>query len=321
MLSALICHFNFVCQHDLLFKKLNISDGPRRESLGDSETFDVSDKWRPFRIKFNYDFMDGKKEYPLRCDRVGQVLDSGFRCEKENVLTDAQRNALKQTIDNVIKFLQNTIKVKSLRFPIKVSNLEDYGDFDEIVFNDADLGIVATSIALDSTNSIIAAAAPRVFIKPSYRPYIGVMYFNPRFVPEKPCDYTDFESKFFYTVLHELTHAIGFLSSAYWSFHPYEQEDKLYITSTCQLTKYNKKYNFLVTPYAHLYAKKRFGVDKFYGDKNKSCPAGIELEDQGGQTTAGSHLENELIILNIWLDLFLMLMRHFKSLVMQQWLF
>ena len=48
---------------------------------------------------------------------------------------------------------------------------------------------------------------------------------------------------------------------------------------------------FLTTPYAHIFAKNRYGVDKFIGDNGAECPAGIELENGGGDKTAFSHLE------------------------------
>ncbi|EAX96018.1 GP63-like [Trichomonas vaginalis G3] len=206
-------------------------------------------------------------------------------------MTEAKIKVVEQTVDNVIKFFQNTIKVKSVQNSITVTNIPDLGSFPEMVFDDTDLAIVASSAAYGEGNPIIAAAGPRFVLKPSYRPYIGVMFFNPRFVPEKPSNISDFDNKFFYIIVHELSHALGFLQAMYPYFHPYEDEDNYYSTLTCSLRKFGKKFTFLVTPYSHLYAKKRFGVDKFYGDSGKSCPAGIELEDQGGDGTSMSHLE------------------------------
>ena len=74
------------------------------------------------------------------------------------------------------------------------------------------------------------------------------------------------------------------------SYHPYESIE-FYKNPVCKLTKYGKNYSFLVTPYAHIYAKKRFGVETFIGDNEQSCPSGIELEDEGSDASAGSHLE------------------------------
>ncbi|EAY20145.1 GP63-like [Trichomonas vaginalis G3] len=92
------------------------------------------------------------------------------------------------------------------------------------------------------------------------------------------------------TILHELTHTLGFALNFFEKYHPPESTE-VYKDPVCKLTKYKKNYLFLVTPNAHVYAKKRFGVETFIGDNGTSCPAGIEMEDGGSIGTAGSHLE------------------------------
>ncbi|EAY02379.1 GP63-like [Trichomonas vaginalis G3] len=117
-----------------------------------------------------------------------------------------------------------------------------------------------------------------------------MIVFNPRATPEKVVNETDWDNNFYMTILHELTHALGFGDTLFKDYHPYENPEP-HKNPVCKLTKFGRDYTFLVTPYSHIFAKKRFGVETFIGDNNTNCPAGIELEDGGSSGTAGSHLE------------------------------
>ncbi|EAX96019.1 GP63-like [Trichomonas vaginalis G3] len=161
-------------------------------------------------------------------------------------------------------------------------------------FPDTDFALVATSYVHEDGSSEIAAAGSRDFIDSTFRPILGMVRFNPAFVPSTPSNLTDYDNNFFSTVLHELTHALGFMYPLFEHYHPINSTTPYGNNALCSFTKYGRKFTFLVTPYCHLFAKKRFGVETFYGDNGAKCPSGIELEDQGSSSTAGSHLEKRV---------------------------
>ncbi|EAX96020.1 GP63-like [Trichomonas vaginalis G3] len=290
MFLPLLC---FICRHDEINEKINFNFKNRKAQY----IFPHSDKWRPIRIKFNYDFLDGKLRSPTSCYKVGEEIkinNKPYKCQQSDILTKEQINAIKVTNDNVIKFVQNTIKVQSLLEPIKVSSLPFLGDFPEMEFEDTDFAIIASTEIEEDPSGTIAAAVVREFLSDSYRPFIAATTYNPAYVPSVPCNITDFNNMYFITLLHELTHALGFMSALFKHFHPINSSTEYGEKALCSFTKYGKHFSFLVTPYAHLFAKKRFGVETFYGDNGATCPSGLELEDFGGSGTAGSHLKRRV---------------------------
>lgn len=246
----------------------------------------ISSKWRPIRITLNYDIIEGKEYDPMSCKRVGQQINDPYEgniiCEEQDIINKKQILAIKGTINNVVRFLTNAIKVQSLLEPI----ITEYNNVTRI-YNDTDFVI---NVSYKFSHTFAAAATVDQIDEIYSRPIIGMIYFNPRETPNEVVNENDWNNGLFYTVLHEITHALGFSSNLYEFYHPHENPET-YKNITCQISKYGITYTFLITPHAHIFAKKRFGVETFIGDNGTSCPSGIELEDGGSVGTAGSHLE------------------------------
>ncbi|EAX96777.1 GP63-like [Trichomonas vaginalis G3] len=90
-------------------------------------------------------------------------------------------------------------------------------------------------------------------------------------------------------LFHELMHTLVQVYTS--TFHPYNSTEYYSENQTfCSMTKYGKKFKFLITPYAHIFALKHYGVEVFEGDDN-NCTSGIEIELSGGSGTSGSHVD------------------------------
>ncbi|EAY11996.1 GP63-like [Trichomonas vaginalis G3] len=261
---------------------MNINDRFKRISLSSK----VSSEWRPIRITINYDALEGKDNDPLSCQYIGQKIENPIEgthiCEEQDILTEKQISSIKGTMTNVANFLSNTLQVQSFLDPITIEGVNE-----TVILNNTDFVIMVSS---QFSNSLVAFAIPLELEDLYSRPYLALIKFNPRHTPAEVINDSDWNNEFYYTVLHEITHALGFSSDLYEKYHPHENPEP-YKNPVCQFTKYGKNFTFLVTPYSHIFAKKRFGVETFTGDDGKSCPSGIELEDGGTSATALSHLE------------------------------
>ncbi|EAY11997.1 GP63-like [Trichomonas vaginalis G3] len=261
---------------------MSIIDRFKRISLFNA----TSSEWKPIRITINYDALEGKDNDPLSCQYIGQKIENPIEgthiCEEQDILTEKQISSIKGTMTNVANFLSNTLQVQSFLDPIPII----YRKIRQ-VFKNSDFII---SVSSRYSNSYAAIAFPILLDEIYSRPYFATIYFNPKFTPNKPVNEDDWNNEFFYAVLHEITHALGFDKDFYSFYHPRE-DPKPYKKPTCRLKKYGKNYTFLVTPYSHIFAKKRFGVETFRGDNGKTCPSGIELEDGDTGETSSSHLK------------------------------
>ncbi|EAY04847.1 GP63-like [Trichomonas vaginalis G3] len=121
-----------------------------------------------------------------------------------------------------------------------------------------------------------------------HRPINGVIFLNTKFIPKDAQDERSWEKTFFQILIHEFCHILGISEPFFNNYHPYETRQS-HSQITCSFRRFGKDYTFLVTPFAHKFAKKRYGVETFQGD-GKTCPAGIELESGGGEGSAMSHL-------------------------------
>lgn len=282
MLIVFAFYLALRCNYDDRIKNATIRAGHNRVSLSNK----ISSKWKPIRITVNNDILEGKEESPLSCYNVGQIIEYDdervHTCEEQDIITQKQITTIRQTMDNVVNFLSNTLKVQSIIGSIR------YGEGNEAIeFNNSDF-VIMTSHRYSS--SFVASAMSLDTDDTYWRPTIGMIYFNTRDIPNEPVNESDWKNEFFFTVLHEITHALGFSNNMFEHYHPHENPEP-YKDIICKLTKYGKTFSFLVTPHSHIFAKKRFGVDVFTGDNGTSCPSGIELEDGGSEGTAGSHLE------------------------------
>lgn len=285
-----LSHRQHTCIHDRLAANTTvITDGePSKRSLKEST-------WSQIRIAFDYRYIDGSRDDSKTCRSSGQQVtwDSTYTCNESDILTAEQVAAVKETFANVQNFLQRLLKVipYTSLLGIKIENHPQYTGFPPRDFQkDADLYLAVLSRPYGDNSNTLASAISWVTTRDTNRPIVGAIFLNPRQVPTTPVSEDSEDNEFFFVCIHEIFHALGFSGSFYEKFHSHES-NLPFQNPTCSLTKNGKSFTFLVTPYAHIFAQKHFGVDTFTGDDGTSCLSGIELEDGGGGGTAYSHVE------------------------------
>lgn len=123
------------------------------------------------------------------------------------------------------------------------------------------------------------------------RPFQGVVNLNPVEISSEIQNFDTNVNIFFMTVFHELMHIICISSSLFSSWinpstgKPYGNDLPFKSVKANQ-----RNVNILHTPVIHQWASHRFGVDEFWD----GVPSGLEMEDEGGGGTAGSHPEQTI---------------------------
>ncbi|EAY17451.1 GP63-like [Trichomonas vaginalis G3] len=268
------------CTHDQFMKNI-----PRYSAKAYSKRSLKSPTWENIRITFDYRYMDKTID-------DGKTCYSSSSCSSEDVLTDAKINVVKQTMENVRNFLQRLLKVIPNTKPIDVQNFGGDTNYRlpyRVTNTDLYMGIMVRTYGV---NGIVAEAGSNVHDDIYSRPLAGIVLINARKIPASAQDENSNDNEFFYVCIHEIFHALGIEGGQFYNYHPYESTTR-HNQITCSFTKYGRYFNFLVTPYAHNFAVKQFGVETFQGDDG-SCPSGIEIEDACGGGTAGSHLEGRV---------------------------
>lgn len=245
-------------------------------------------------IRINLDFRIDKDAY--QCTETGQTISwqgTTFTCEDVDVPNETQKLALQKTMENVQSYLQSIILVDRLDSPIQIrpsqANYFTLTDPPTTVSNtDIFLSIFIRTYGESQT---LASAHYVSIDSDTHRPIQGAIYSNSRYLPLEAQNEASINTNFFYTVVHEIMHALGVSSDSFPYFHP-KDSNTPYSNPLVELkdTTTGKNHKFLVTPYSHKFAVMQWGVENFTIN-GQSVPSGIEIEDGGGQGTAGSHPE------------------------------
>ncbi|EAY20715.1 GP63-like [Trichomonas vaginalis G3] len=250
--------------------------------------------FKPIRIQIDYGYIDGTKNDPLRCTSVGQEITwNGFTyiCLQYDVLNASTRTAIHETLDNVKAYAEKLLGVQQTVNEFTLVNMDGSLPIDDTeVIKNIDMHFTVFVRPFGEGSAVLAAAAPLNATEDFYRPIQGVIYINAVQFGEASSNYDSWDNGNFYILFHEMTHAFGMTPILYRHFHP-ENSNIPYETYGCQLTRDGKQFTYLTTPQAHIYAKKHFGEEYFYGDNGEKCPSGIELENGPGAGTAMSHPE------------------------------
>nr|ADB92609.1 GP63 protease [Trichomonas vaginalis] len=279
------------CNHDLEMGNIT------RELQGPSSYRNLkSTEWKSIRIKVDYNYIDRTKDDARTCTWVGQIVTfQGVRytCKREHILTYSKILAIEGTLNNVKSYLERLLTVIPFNYNINyVDFCSRYGyetNFGKQSAYGADIVLAVLSRPRQDNDATLASAAGLAEERTYHRPIFGVVFLNPMAVPDTAQDENSKDSRFFYTCVHEIFHALGISPSYFRDYHPHESIIP-HSQIICSFRKYGRDFSFLVTPYAHKFAVKRFGVQEFQGD-DRTCQSGLEIENDGGQGTAGSHLE------------------------------
>ncbi|EAX97594.1 GP63-like [Trichomonas vaginalis G3] len=252
--------------------------------------------WRNIRIKIVTDFITWELDDEFKCKTVGQTISwerGTHLCTEDDFLNASRRANLLRTLDNVRIYIEKLLKVIPVTGSITMdsagsytftySPLKSYTGYDLI------LPVVLKNFGGDSP---LAMAGPTGYERTYKRPISGIIYLNTKKIPDNTQSESTWQRWYFQVLIHEICHALGVTGSMFSWYHPYENSQP-YNNPTCQLTIHKKSFTFLTTPYSHIFAKKRYGVETF-SNGTHSCPSGIEIEDGGGEGTSGSHLEGRV---------------------------
>ena len=286
------CH---ICKTASIQSKINVIGTPETKK---KQLFSTKIQRNPIRITSDYQYLRDTPD-PLRCITSGQIIkwgdtDENFTCDAEDLLTPNKIQVLTGIIDNAKTYLTNFLQVTRYSDTITLqNNVLNYADIQQTVVTDCDLHITVISRPFGPVVETLALSFYNQYYIDSKRPCQGFIVVNPKAIPERIQDEFSEDNSFFFVILHEMMHTLGFIIDAFPFYHPPDSNTP-YDQILCSITdQYDKNHTFLVTPNSHKYAQIHYGVDTFKGVSN-SCPSGIELEDGGYVGHYGSHLEGRL---------------------------
>jgi len=263
-LTIILNFFSFFCHkciHDQLKIKPKINEAMERKDL----RFLQSTAWTPIKIYIDYTYLNSQTSF------------------------DASTvSFVKSVIDNTIKVYTNLLNVQSVNPTLKVtqacSDIPLSG-----ISNDLQNGVTA-DIAIfpffdkKAGSSTEAYAASCLQDPTTNRPNAGIMALNPEFFKK---DRPNALAYYTLLVLHEFNHIFSFSSDLFELF-----VDSSYKTLPLSSVVKNTTVNgvpkqMIVSPKVVSTAQKHF-----------ACPSlqGVEIEDQGGEGTAGSHWESRVML-------------------------
>ena len=252
------------CVHDKLNRKPKINTA-MEQNQEENLRFLQSSLWTPINIYIDYTYLNTQ------------------------TTIDAKTIAFtRQVVDNTIKIFSNILTVQRVNpkliltecFEIPKTSISNELKTSGII---ADIAIIPF-FDLAAEKNTEAYAAPCTMDPTTKRPNGGIMAFNPKnFVIDRK------NALEYYTllVLHEINHILCFSSNLFEYF-----VDSSYKTISLDKVIRNTTVNdmpkqIIVTPKVASTAQKHFGC---------SALEGVEIEDQGGSGTAGSHWESRVML-------------------------
>lgn len=112
MLLFLIALDHYTCGHDKLIKRLQNVKPKLMKGVGEPR---LKSSFRtPINIVYNYYFIDNPSKDKYNCKNVGDVITIEGRsvtCTQGDIITDAKKRALKETLANVKLWYHNTLNL------------------------------------------------------------------------------------------------------------------------------------------------------------------------------------------------------------------
>jgi leishmanolysin len=253
--------FDFTCKHDEYQKKVEI----KKLNLGENHSrFLQSAQWESIRIYVDYTKLDSQS----------------------TVVSASLRSNLKELTNNTVDVLQKLVRVKRLTSPLIIT--ECYKDIGSSIGEDVKVGgkeadlILFPYFDLEAGEYLEAIAATCKVDSYTNRPLAGFIAFG------QNLDFTKRNALYNRTLLmlHELFHVLGFNYELFPYFLDSDGntigKDNIILTKTVN----GKQVELFMGPKVVETARKHFGCNTMEG---------LELEDQGGDLTKGSHWESRIM--------------------------
>ena len=224
--------------------------------------------------------------------------DFNIYLDLENIKNDIKNNGLEKnmnffisSMEKAVNTLQTLLKVKPLETEsgyyirdkdlqsLKITKWDKTKFGDEAInthnsFQKQNIDLAIFGMLAELPNSTLATASPNAFQKSNHQPFIGTVKINKYIDLSKPNSKVYFET----ILVHEFTHILGFTKTFF---------EEIYKNIFYETDKYGIERSYLNSPKLLNVAKKYFNCDSLKG---------VELENQGGEGTAGSHWETRILL-------------------------
>ena len=277
---------NFQEEEDRILRRLP----PRKLKREQHSAIDIT-KRKPIRLVFNTDSIFNASLDSQQCTGVG--VPSSM-CTSDDILTDGKRYTLSKTIENVKNYLGSLLLVDQEEYPIALTVIDYELKGLPYEVEDCDLYIPFVVRPFEKGSTIVASASTRATGKLN-RATIGFVTVNPKNLNEyDPEGYDSGERQLFGTILHELNHVLCFSGSHFNNWIDIETGERWKQPMLSFTNKYGITQKFLVTRELKKWVNERFNV---WSDDYMKY--GLELEDGGGEGTAGSHPNERLYFTDV----------------------
>lgn len=249
-------------------------------------------------MRFSYFFnVDGAGQCTNVSQQVPSYRGTTATCAEADILTPAKKSyILDVLLPRAATYLTNALNVVRVSGNLTITGTR-CGSTPGVVIPDAHKspGIPNTDFVMyvaanpQSTPSATVAFASTCFRDQNGRPIAGFI----NFVPSALSNAADLKSSLtaldVNTAIHEVCHALGF-SGPFFTSYGWVNESGARFASGGTMLAYNnntgKTTSYMTTPRVLREAKKYFSCNSMVG---------VEIEDQGGSGTQGSHWEKRLL--------------------------
>ena len=209
-----------------------------------------------------------------------------YECDENDVLTSAERSFIELTLlPSMEAFFSAALKVDNVQGNLVLSSssrkCSDVSNIDEQFYTDgvpnADMVVFVTARPADVDVLAFAGFCEQ---DRTGRPVAGMINFAPRHLVGDLVNDEEAILSLVGTALHEMSHALGFSSAAFGDFIDANGFPRARVTDTAVVAGIER--SFIVTPAVRAAVREQFDCDSLIGG---------ELEEYGGQGTAGSHWE------------------------------
>lgn len=234
----------------------------RLEDQEDHKRFLQPQEFQPLRIYFDYTTLDAQTN-----------------------ITEATKNGIRQILNATQNVFQNILKVQRLPYKLQILQCDPTVSISQTVSTtgaDADL-VIFPFIDYSLTDNIEAYASACVISLSNKKPVAGLIAFSPQTNTTK----TNWLQYYSTLAIHELTHVLVFNPPLFDSYVD-ANNNPLGIDNVLKQEVVNNVTRTMIkTPKVVEAAKKHFNCSKV---------TGVELEDYGGDGTAGSHWEARVMM-------------------------
>lgn len=240
----------------------------------------------PLRVKPDYGrlYDDAVQGNSYICKKVDEMIIANgrqFKCTKEDIPTNAQRQ--------YVKILMDRVKTKLLKL-LQVDQVQEAWHPQRGVYGVVDVGVLSSEetdlwvfVTMRPSSASVYATGQILAYDQNGRTIFGLVNWNPRNLDPEAGKDAMYES----IALHEMMHVLGFSQNRLLAFRNATTGERYQEQQVAGDTYDGREVTLLTSPRVVEEFRKQFGCD---------TAVGAILEDQGGSGTAGSHWEKSIFM-------------------------